>query len=252
MAKEFPDIDELVLCTVTTVQTHSVFVQLDEYGRSGLIHISEIAPGRIRNIREYVKEGKKVVCKVLAVNMEKGHIDLSLRRVSLAQQKAKQDEIKQGHLVRKILEHVAKQCKTTTEEMMQELKPAVQKYGSLYAVFEEVSTGTASLDKFLTKQTAKTLTEVIQQRIKPKEIRLVGSYALTSYAPNGIELIKTVLKPIEQQTNTKVRYTGAGTYHIEVTSQNPKEAEKKFKQINETLKKESSAKKVQLVIKEQS
>src|SRR3989338_5359313 len=74
----FPEEDELVMCTVTQVQFHSVFVILDEYDKGGMIHISEVSPGRIRNIRDFVREGKKVVCKVLRVNKEKGHIDLSL------------------------------------------------------------------------------------------------------------------------------------------------------------------------------
>jgi len=61
----FPEDEELVLCTVTGINPHSVFCTLDEYGgRTGMIHISEVAPGRIRNIREYVTKGKKVVCKV--------------------------------------------------------------------------------------------------------------------------------------------------------------------------------------------
>ncbi|MEK6869062.1 MAG: S1 RNA-binding domain-containing protein, partial [Nanoarchaeota archaeon] len=42
----FPEEDELVMCTVTKVQFHSVFVTLDEYDKGGMIHISEVSPGR--------------------------------------------------------------------------------------------------------------------------------------------------------------------------------------------------------------
>ncbi|TAL53018.1 MAG: S1 RNA-binding domain-containing protein, partial [Nanoarchaeota archaeon] len=87
--KGFPPESELVLCTVTNVQGHSVFVKIEDYGISGMIHISEVAPGRIRNIRDYVKEGKLIVCKVLRVNKERGHVDLSLRRVTESQKRAK-------------------------------------------------------------------------------------------------------------------------------------------------------------------
>ena len=83
----FPEENEAVMCTVTSVQYNSVFCTLDEYGKSGMIHISEVAPGRIRNIRDYVIEGKKVVCKVLRTDLERGHIDLSLRRVSEGQRR---------------------------------------------------------------------------------------------------------------------------------------------------------------------
>src|SRR3989344_1878368 len=54
-----PEIGDIVICTVKKVLPHSVFVDLDEYGKEAMIHISEIAPGRIRNIRDYVKEKKK-------------------------------------------------------------------------------------------------------------------------------------------------------------------------------------------------
>ena len=59
----FPEEEELVLCTVLSVYHHSVFVKLDEYDKKGLIHISEVSPGRIRNIRDYVVEGKKLYVK---------------------------------------------------------------------------------------------------------------------------------------------------------------------------------------------
>ena len=60
----FPEEGELVFCTVSNVQHHSVFCQLEGYGKTGMIHISEVSPGRIRNIRDFVSEGKKIVCKI--------------------------------------------------------------------------------------------------------------------------------------------------------------------------------------------
>ena len=101
----FPEERELVLCTVTKVQHHSVFVRMDEFGgRSGMIHISEVSPGRIRNIRYFVKEGKIVVCQVLRINKERGYIDLSLRRVNDNQRRKKVDQLKQEQKEEKIIE----------------------------------------------------------------------------------------------------------------------------------------------------
>ncbi len=52
----FPKESEIVICTVTNIQYNSVFVKLDEYKNlQGMIHISEISPGRIRNLRDFVK-----------------------------------------------------------------------------------------------------------------------------------------------------------------------------------------------------
>src|SRR3989339_2016977 len=132
----FPEEDELVMCTVTKVQFHSVFVILDEYDKAGLIHISEVSPGRIRNIRDFVVEGRKVVCKVLRVNEEKGHIDLSLRRVTETQRRKKVDEIKQEQKAEKILEFVAKDLNVDTKKLFDDLSPNIfKKYASLYEFF---------------------------------------------------------------------------------------------------------------------
>ena len=57
---DFPEEGELVICTVTKVQSHSVFVRLDEFDKGGMIHISEVSPGRIRNIRDFVRKIKSL------------------------------------------------------------------------------------------------------------------------------------------------------------------------------------------------
>ena len=112
--KGLPGENEIVICTVKKILYHSIFVDLDEYEKQdGMIHISEIAPGRIRNIRDYVKEGKKLVCIVLRVNEKQRQVDLSLRRVSMSLRNKKNDEFKQEIKAEKLMESVAKQQKTT-------------------------------------------------------------------------------------------------------------------------------------------
>ncbi len=226
-----PQEDELVLCTVTAVQYHSVFCSLDEYGKTGMIHISEVAPGRIRNIRDFVKEGKKIVCKVLRVNPEKGHIDLSLRRVNENQKRQKLNQIKQEQLAEKIVEHAAKQHLKKPEEIYLALtKELVPKYGGLFPAFEEVAQDRLDLSTLIDKKIAADITTAIKQRITPKEVTVDGDITLLSYAPNGIELVKETLQKAEKTPGKPViRYKGAGTYHISITSNDYKEAEKKLK-----------------------
>jgi len=103
--KGLPEESELVICKVTKILPHSVFVNLEEYEKiEAMIHISEISPGRIRNLRDFVREGKVITCKVLRINKDRGHIDLSLRRVSLGQKKNKEEEYKQEQKAEKLIE----------------------------------------------------------------------------------------------------------------------------------------------------
>jgi translation initiation factor 2 subunit 1 len=247
----FPEEDELVLCTVTAVQFHSVFVTLDEYGRSGLIHISEIAPGRIRNIRDYVVEGKKVVCKVLRVDKEKGHIDLSLRRVNAAQKKNKLNQIKQEQLSERIIEFVAKENKQNLSKLYDTLaEKLLDKHASMFEAFEEVSQDKLDLSKFIDAKIAKQLTEIIKQRITPPEVEVGGELNLSSHAPNGVELIKEALKQIEAiKDGPVVKYKGTGAYSIWVKSEDYKSAEKILKKAMDGLEKFAKKNKINVEFK---
>lgn len=226
----FPQDEELVLCTVTGVNPHSVFCTLDEYGgRTGMIHISEVAPGRIRNIREFVQEGKKVVCKVLQTNKEKGHIDLSLRRVNQTQKTNKLNEIKQEQLSEKIIEYAAKQTGESVLTLYNKLsEKMLAKHASIFAAFEEVANDKLNLETLVDKKIAKLLTDAIKQRIKPPQVEIGGDLKITSYAPNGIQQIKDALA-FASKAGAAVRYLGAGAYHVEVTATDYKDAEKLLK-----------------------
>ena len=247
----FPEEDELVLCTVTAVQFHSVFVKLDEYGKSGLIHISEIAPGRIRNIRDYVVEGKKVVCKVLRIDKEKGHIDLSLRRVNAAQKKNKLNQIKQEQLSEKIIEIVAKENKQDLGKLYDQLaEKLLDKHPSMFAAFEEVSQDTLDLSKFVEAKIAQQLTELIKQRITPPEVEVGGELTLSSHAPAGVELIKEALKQVETiKDGPVILYKGTGVYSIWVKSEDYKSAEKILKKAIDSLEKFAKKNKLNMEFK---
>ncbi len=224
----FPEEDELVLCTVTKIQYHSVFCHLDEYEKSGMIHISEIAPGRIRNIRDYVQEGKKVVCQVLDIDKEKGHIDLSLRRVSEAQTRAKQQMIKQEKQAEKIIDKLADELNREPEELYEEIADAIfEKYDMLYQAFEDVVENDANLaGTGLDEEIAETLTEIVKDKIKPKEVTISGDLTAKSYVGNGLQVIKEALSEAEKQgEGCEITYIGAGKYKVKVTASDYKEAE---------------------------
>lgn len=226
----FPEEGELVLCTVTKVQSHSVFVRLDEFDKSGMIHISEISAGRIRNIRDFVKEDKVVVCVVLRINQERGYIDLSLRRVNEGQRRKKIEEIKQEQKAEKIIETLAEQLKKKKEEAYQDIYTPVSKYYMfLYQCFQDVAKGEVQLDELgIPSHYVKPLQEIIQQRIKPKELYVGGKLFLQSYASQGLELLKSALLAGAQQDtdHVKLRYLGGGAYDILVKGEEYKEAEK--------------------------
>ena len=190
-----PQDDELVLCTITKIQYDSVFAHLDEYDKGGMIHISEIAPGRIRNIRDFVAEGKKVICKVLRVDPVRGHIDLSLRRVNDGQRREKNDAIKSELKAEKIVESLSKQMKLDLNLVYEEIASKVfKKYEYLYPCFKDVVEKGLNLAGLgIRKDIADALATSIKEKIKPPSVEIKGELRLTSYESNGIEIVKEAL-----------------------------------------------------------
>lgn len=232
--KGTPEIDEVVLCTVKKILYHSVFVNIDEYeNKDGMIHISEIAPGRIRNLRDYVKEEKRVVCKVLDINRQTGNIDLSLRRVSSSAMVQKLQDFKEEEKAEKLLEIVGREFKTDLKGMYDVVGiKAIEKYGSVYNFFYTiVLKGKSVVEEMnIPKNYKDALYKVAIDKIKPTEVKVSGILNLTSHAQDGIKVIKKILLEMEKHGG-KIQYLGAPKYKVEVISKDYKTAETQLKTI---------------------
>jgi translation initiation factor 2 subunit 1 len=225
-----PEEDEIVLCTVTNVQHHSVFAKLDEYGKSGMIHISEVSPGRIRNLRDYVQVGKKVICKILRIDRVKGHIDLSLRRVSEGKRRKKNEEIKQEQKAEKIIETVAKKLDKKLEDVYEAISSKVfEKYEYIFECFNDIVENDFDLKKLgVEEKLADELTGIVKEKIKPAEVQIKGILTLNSTAVDGVEIIRKTLQRAVTigKGNAEVTYAGAGRYNVVVKAPDYKTAEK--------------------------
>ena len=72
---------KIVKGVVTGIEKYGAFVSLDEY-YNGLIHISEISHGYVKNINDYLKVGDTIYAEVLEVDEEKFHVKLSIKNIS--------------------------------------------------------------------------------------------------------------------------------------------------------------------------
>ena len=72
-----PEVGRILEGKVTSIMKFGAFVAL-EGGRSGLVHISEIAPTYVNDVHDFLQEGQTVKVKVLST--ENGKINLSIKR----------------------------------------------------------------------------------------------------------------------------------------------------------------------------
>ena len=83
-------VGEIVEGKITAVKDYGVFVDLGE-GKSGMVHISEIAQSYVSEIRDFVKEGDQVKLKVLNI-ADDGKISLSIKRAQEPKTEEKRPE----------------------------------------------------------------------------------------------------------------------------------------------------------------
>ena len=233
----FPEEGELLLCTVTKIFGHSVFVNVEDYNRSGMIHISEISPGRIRNLRDYVVEGKKIVCVVLRINQEKGHIDLSLRRVNEGQKRKKLEGIKQEQKAEHIVKQIAKDLHKEEKQFLDIITEKIsKKYDSLHSCFSDIVGDKLDLkDLEIEKDAAEKITEFVKEKMKPKKVIIGGDISINVFKGDGVEIIKKALKKAKDLGKASIKYNGGGTYNIIVEEEDYKKAEQLLKQCTEGI-----------------
>jgi translation initiation factor 2 subunit 1 len=221
------------MCTVTKVFAQGAFMELDEYsGKEGMVHISEVASGWIKNIRDYVREGQKTVCKVLAVDPKRKHIDLSLRRVKDSERRWKTQQLKREQRAEKLLELAAGKLGKSLDEAYEEVGFALQdKFGDLYSALESAAKDKSALSDVVKDQRwVDVLSEVAASTVEPPSYKVVGHLDLTCPSPKGVEVIKSAMMDARDSTkgneiDVEFYYVGSPRYRIEVIAPSYKAAE---------------------------
>ena len=74
------EVGKIIEGTVAGITNFGAFIDLGE-GKTGLVHISEVADDYVKNIRDYITDKEKVKVKVLAIGND-GKISLSIRQAA--------------------------------------------------------------------------------------------------------------------------------------------------------------------------
>ena len=232
----YPDTGDLVVATVKNITPYGAYVVLDEYGREGLVHISEVSTTWVKNIRDHVREGQKLVLKVLRVNRQRGEVDLSLRRVTGREKAEKMLQWKRDKKAEAILKSTAEKLSADENALNNVRDTMMQQYDSVYDALEKsIDQGEEIFVKLgLPPEWSKALTESAKLKIKVKRTMLTGTIELSSHRPDGIVGIRTALLNAEkvkpEGTDIRIYTIGAPKYRFEVVASDYSDAETVLKE----------------------
>ncbi len=231
-----PEFGELVVGTITEVNPYSALVKLEEYNATGMIHISEVSAKWIRDIREFVKEGQKCVCRVMRIEPEKNHANLSLKRVRKEEASRKMKEFKSEERAEKLLEQVGEALGLKLEQTYSELGEKLQdKCGSLFNAFQILQKDKNLLArKGIEEKYLDAMTEVAEKNFEESQTKIKCELTISSASPDAIQKIKKVFSDAEKE-GAEIRYISAPIYMMTLTGSNPKRVEKKITKIAESV-----------------
>ncbi len=218
----------LVLCTVKKIEKTTVFVNIEGNGEGSMV-LSEVAAGRIRNLRDYVAPNRKLVCKIL--NIENGNIQLSLRRVTGKERESVLQQYKKERNITNMLKAILK----NPESIIGKIK---KEYG-LIDFFEQTRENPALLKKFFTNEEIEKLSKIFTEKLEKEKI-VKKTFKLSSSSPAGLSIMKKILLEIP----ARIKYLGSSKFSIEIQAKDFKEANKKIlsalEQIKQKAKRENA------------
>jgi|ETN01SMinimDraft_4_1059930.scaffolds.fasta_scaffold90998_2 translation initiation factor 2 alpha subunit (eIF-2alpha) len=225
---------DLVVCVVEKIEGTTVFVKLPD-GEMGAIITSEIAPGRIRNLRDYVVPNKKIVCKVLRVRG--GHIDLSLRRVNPKEKKEILTKLKHEQASKSALYQILGEKARKIEEKI------LNDFESLFEFFAQSKDDEKLLSKYIPSEFQEAVARSTKKRQKQVEVKKI--LELRCFEEDGILKIKKIFV-LDKEFNDlneklKITYLSAGKFQIVLKADNYKEANQGMDKLVNSL--EGAAKK---------
>ena len=75
------NISDIVKGQVSGLEKYGIFVTF-EGPYSGLIHISEISSGYVKEVKDYVNVGEEIYCKIIDIDEENKHLKLSIKDIN--------------------------------------------------------------------------------------------------------------------------------------------------------------------------
>lgn len=255
--RKFPEVGELVVAQVESIERMYIYVRLEDFTGNynpdedsaidprarGMVHISELANRWIRNINNFAKVNQRLVLKVLRIDENKGHIDLSLRRVNKEQKGSQMNQWKYEVKAENLLKIFGESHDMTLDEVYEAIGwDLIDKYGDAHHAFESIKQeGREALDEFdLEAEDLDDLFEQIDSSVTIRKIEIEGEFEIIVYEGKGIEVIKEAIKKAqkvkkEELVDCEFHYIGAPYYRVKITAKDYPTAESHLKKIKKTL-----------------
>jgi translation initiation factor 2 subunit 1 len=233
---KLPRQGSLVIAVVSKITNFGAYCKLIEYGDTeAFLPIREVSSGWIKNIREYIHDGQKIVCNVHGLDKEKGTIDISLKRVSTKDSK---DKIRSYNLEKRLTALFSQTVKKEKDAKAKEELPllVIQEFGTYTNFMESALGNTPEFNNSkLPKKIKDGFVKALEQSRKQKRYFVSYIATITTYnTESGATELRSLMKDIKD-TGVELGYLGAPKYRLFAEGKDYTDAEAKISKVKELV-----------------
>ncbi len=225
-----PKLKSLVIVKVDKIEKYGAYCKLIEYNNiEAFIPLKEVSTGWIKNIHEFLHKGRTIICRVIHIDLQKGTIDISLKRVTSKDSKDKISEYNLEKRLSSLFEQAIKKSNLSRQKLT--LTKAVLSEFETYINFHKnMLDNTLKFKNFeLPTIFTSTYMEITEANKKKKKYTVSYTITLINYnTETGINEIKDTLMQIQKQ-KINIHYLGAPKYLFSTEGSDYVDAEKKIK-----------------------
>lgn len=232
-----PKVGELVIASVAKISKFGAYCKLPEYNDLEVfLPVREVSSGWIKNIREHIHEGQKLVCTVTFYDKQKGTIDVSLKRVSPSNSKEK---IRTYNLEKRLAALFSQSIKMAKEQPNKEelIKTAFSEFNTYTNLVQNATNNTKEFNQSkLPKKLKEAIIKVLESNKKQK--KYIVAYTATIYTYNtlsGASELKAIMSSIKN-LGVDIKYVGAPKYRLLAEGEDYTAAEGKIRKVEELIK----------------
>lgn len=217
---------DIILCKVERVTNTITFVRLPN-GKEGTIISSEISPGRIKYMRQFVVPNKKIVCKILEISGE--NIHLSLRRVNSKEKKEVMQKFKQEQSIKTAFKQIL------GEESEEIIEKITLDFENLSKFLDKSKEDKTILEKYLPETKIEQIKKLTEKRIKNSELK--QEVQIKCFEDDGVKKLKEIFDI--KNKDVSINYISAGNFIINLAVKDFKEGKKVMQELLIDLEKKS-------------
>lgn len=231
---ELPEINQLVMIRIESIDDYAVQVSLLEYNDiKGMIYPSDLSKKRVRSIKQFARLNNVEVAEVIRIDKEKGYIDLSKKSVSGENIKFMEEKYSKLKIIHEIAKKTSRIKEISIEDVYENLIwKLYDEYDDAYEAFQ-----LSLKDENIIED--EVLRNLVKERFFDKDICVKTKFRLTCFGKEGIDTIKEILIKVKKEKNVNIISENIPFYILKVECDEREKAEKITKECLNMIKEES-------------